>query len=219
MYLDDIAEIRQDVATLKVDVAKIQQEVQDLNEKIARASINNFSFFLELFILFYYLYIIFETIYIESEVLTKTMVVDAPTEQEKPAVTEIVKDKERVVEVSDAAKLEQCLEAVKKVETTHSKIMNDITQRVIALEKEIEHLSEIMNVMQATDKTDDIDIDINELVTKIQGIEADMERIGETIDKLFDDKEKKETRINVRASSKNQLIKILFIFTLYTNQL
>lgn len=45
MYLDDIAEIRQDVATLKVDVAKIQQEMQDLNEKIARASINNFSIF------------------------------------------------------------------------------------------------------------------------------------------------------------------------------
>lgn len=147
------------------------------------------------------------------------MVVDASTVQEKPAVTEIVKDKERVVEESDAAKLEQCLEAVKNVETTHSKIMNDITQRVIALEKEIENLSEKVNVMQATDKTDDIDIDINELVTKIQGIEADMERIGETIDKLFDDKEKKETRINVRASSKNQLIKILCIFTLNTNQL
>ncbi|XP_029659081.1 glutamine-rich protein 2-like [Formica exsecta] len=111
-------------------------------------------------------------------------------------IAQIVKDKERVVEESDAAKLEQCLEAVKNVETTHSKIMNDITQRVIALEKEIEHLSEKVNVMQATDKTDDIDIDINELVTKIQGIETDMERIGETIDKLFDDKEKKETRIN-----------------------
>ncbi|XP_070161267.1 glutamine-rich protein 2-like [Polyergus mexicanus] len=111
-------------------------------------------------------------------------------------VAQIAKDKERIVEVSDAAKLEQCLEAVKNVETTHGKIMNDITQRVIALEKEIEHLSEKVNVMQATDKTDDIDIDINELVTKIQGIEADMERIGETIDKLFDDKAKKETRIN-----------------------
>lgn len=101
--------------------------------------------------------------------------------------------------MSDAANLEQCLEAVKNVETTHNKVMNDIIERVIALEKETEYLSEKVNVMQAMDKTGDVDI--NELVTKIQGIEADMERIGETIDRLFDDKEKKETHINVRAIS------------------
>lgn len=75
--------------------------------------------------------------------------------------------------------------------------MNDIIERVIVLEKEIEYLSEKVNVMQAMDKTNGIDI--NELVTKIQGIEADMEKIGETIDRLFDDKEKKETHINVRV--------------------
>lgn len=141
------------------------------------------------------------------------MVVDVPTVPEEPVVTEVAKEK--IVEVSDVANLEQCLEAVKNVETTHGKIINDITERVVALEKEIEQLSEKVNVLQAMDKTDDVDI--NELVTKIQGIEADMERIGETMDKLFDDKEKKETYINVRASSKNQLIKILFIFILNTN--
>lgn len=97
--------------------------------------------------------------------------------------------------MSDAANLEQCLEAVKNVETTHNKVMNNIIERVIALEKETENLSEKVNVLQAMDKTDDI----NELVTKIQGIEADVERIGETIDRLFDDKEKKETHIEVRA--------------------
>lgn len=101
--------------------------------------------------------------------------------------------------MSDAANLEQCLEAVKNVETTHNKVMNDIIERVIALEKETEYLSEKVNVMQAMDKIGDVDI--NELVTKIQGIEADVERIGETIDRLFDDKEKKESHINVRANS------------------
>lgn len=101
--------------------------------------------------------------------------------------------------MSDAVNLEQCLEAVKNVETTHSKVMNDIIQRVIVLEKEIEYLSEKVNVMQAMDKTGDIDI--NELVTKIQEIEANVERIRETIDRLFDDKEKKESHINVRANS------------------
>ncbi|XP_050453971.1 glutamine-rich protein 2-like [Cataglyphis hispanica] len=106
----------------------------------------------------------------------------------------VVKDIERIVEVSDVANLEQCLEAVKQVETTHGKIINDIIERVVVLEKEIEQLSETVNAMQAIHKTDDVDI--NELVTKIQGIEGDMERIGETMDKLFDDKEKKETYIN-----------------------
>ncbi|KMQ98262.1 glutamine-rich protein 2 [Lasius niger] len=114
--------------------------------------------------------------------------------RERPAVTEVTKDKERVVEVSDVANLEQCLEAVKNVETTHGKVLSDITQRVIALEKEIDHLSEKVNVMRATERTDDIDINI--LVAKIQGIETDMERIGETMDRLLDDKEKKETHIN-----------------------
>ncbi|EFN71156.1 Glutamine-rich protein 2 [Camponotus floridanus] len=103
----------------------------------------------------------------------------------------VAKDKEKIVEVSDAANLEQCLEAVKNVETTHNKVMNDIIERVITLEKETENLSEKVNVLQAMDKTGDI----NELVTKIQGIEADVERIGETIDRLFDDKEEKEIHI------------------------
>lgn len=99
--------------------------------------------------------------------------------------------------MSDAANLEQCLEVVKNVETTHNKVMNDIIERVIVLEKGTENLSEKVNILQAMDKTGDI----NELVTKIQEIEADVERIGETIDRLFDDKEKKETHINVRANS------------------
>ncbi|CAL1683678.1 unnamed protein product [Lasius platythorax] len=128
----------------------------------------------------------------QSEILTKT--IDAPALRERPAVTEVTKDKERVVEVSDVANLEQCLEAVKNVETTHGKVLSDITQRVIALEKEIDHLSEKVDVMRATKRTDDIDINI--LVAKIQGIETDMERIGETMDRLLDDKEKKETHIN-----------------------
>lgn len=210
MYLENIAEIRRDVDILKVDVAEIQRELQDLNEKIARASVNDFSI---LFISFFYfiIYILFLKqyicIYIESEILTKT--IDAPALRERPAVAEVTKDKERVVEVSDVANLEQCLEAVKNVETTHGKVLSDITQRVIALEKEIDHLSEKVDVMRATERTDDIDINI--LVAKIQGIETDMERIGETMDRLLDDKEKKETHINVRAFSKKKLIKILFI--------
>ncbi|XP_072747287.1 uncharacterized protein [Anoplolepis gracilipes] len=102
--------------------------------------------------------------------------------------------KERIIEVSDVTNLEHCLKVVKNMETTHGKIMDDITQRVITLEKEIENLSEKMeDVIQETDKDD---IDINELVIKIQGIESDMERIGETVDRLFDDKEKKDSHIN-----------------------
>lgn len=108
--------------------------------------------------------------------------------RERPAITEVTKDKKTIVEVSD-------------------KVLSDITQRMIALEKDIEYLSEKVEV-RVTERADDIDINV--LVEKIQGIETDMEKIEETMDRLLDDKEKKETHINVRVFNK-KIIKILFI--------
>ncbi|XP_029163056.1 glutamine-rich protein 2-like [Nylanderia fulva] len=141
----DRSKIRKDVDTLKVDVAEIQQELQDLNEKLA-----------------------------QSGILTKVDV-DVLEVRDRPAVTEVTKDKKTIVEANDKA-------------------LSDITQRVIALEKDIDHLSEKVEVIRAAERADDIDINV--LVEKIQGIEMDMGRIGETMDRLLDDKEKKETHIN-----------------------
>lgn len=157
--------------------------MQDLNERVART----LTIFIFIFCLFYS---IIRYPYIEREI--PTTIVEASSIEERPVVREPIKDKEKIMEVSDAANLEQCLEAVKNVETTHSKALHDVTQRVAALETEIEQLLERVDSIQA-DKIGDI----NELVAKVQGIETDMEKIGQAMGTLLDDKEKQEMNINV----------------------
>ena len=101
--------------------------------------------------------------------------------------------------------------------------ITDVTQRIIILESEFRHLleklnsiQEKLNSIQETEKTDIAEI--NNLITKMQKIETDMEDIGEKISKLFEDKEKKEADINVRAFNNNiRLIKIFLIFFALNN--
>lgn len=156
--------------------------MQDLNERVART----LTIFIFIFCLFYS---IIRYPYIEREI--PTTIVEVPSIEERPVVREPIKDKEKIMEVSDAANLEQCLEAVKTVETTHSKVLHDITQRVATLETEIEQLLERVDIQ--ADKIGDI----NELVAKVQRIEMDMEKIGQAMGTLLDDKEKQEMNINV----------------------
>jgi len=94
--------------------------------------------------------------------------------------------------------------------------ITDVTQRIIVLESEFRHLLEKLNSIQETEKTDIAEI--NNLITKMQKIETDMEDIGEKISKLFEDKEKKEADINVRAFNNNiRLIKTFLIFFALNN--
>ncbi|XP_011702547.1 PREDICTED: glutamine-rich protein 2-like [Wasmannia auropunctata] len=123
-----------------------------------------------------------------------TTVIGAPTVKEELVVKEPIKDKEKIAEVTDAANLKQCLEAVKNVEATHGEALQEITQRVVLLETKIRHLLEKVESMQEVDKTDDEEI--KNLVAKVQEIEMDMEKIGQAMGKLLDDKEKQETDIN-----------------------
>jgi len=81
------------------------------------------------------------------------------------------------------------------VETTHGEALQDITQRVVTLEKEINNLWQKMESVEA--KTNDIDF--KEFVGKVGEIEMDMEKLGQTIDRLLDEKEERETNINVRT--------------------
>lgn len=148
-----------------------------------------------------------------------TMIVCVPLVEEKPpsvqeiesVVRELTKDKEKIAEVTDVTNLEQCLEAVKNIETTHGEVLNDVTQRVVVLESEFRHLSEKVDSIQEVDKTDNTEI--KNLITKVQEIDMDMEKIGQTMSKLLEDKEKKEAHINVRAFNNDiRLIKVLLIF-------
>ncbi|XP_018359501.1 PREDICTED: glutamine-rich protein 2-like isoform X2 [Trachymyrmex cornetzi] len=119
----------------------------------------------------------------------------APSAQEiESIVGELIKEKEKIIEVTDVTNLEQCLEAVKNVEAIHGEALNDVTQRVVVLESEFRHLLEKVNSIQEVDKTDNAEI--NNLITKVQEIETDMEKIGQTMSKLLEDKEKKEAHIN-----------------------
>jgi len=119
----------------------------------------------------------------------------APLPQEIESIVEkLIKEKEKITDVTN---LEQCLEAVKNVETTHGEALNNVTQRVILLESDFRNLLEKVNIIQEVDKTDSADV--NTLITQVQKIETDMETIGQTINKLLEDKEKKEAHINVRA--------------------
>jgi len=131
---------------------------------------------------------------IKSEISTAI----APSVEEKPVVREPIKDKEKIVEVTDVTNLEQCLEAVKNVEATHGKALHNVTQRVVVLETEIKDLLEKVDIMQEADK-----IEINNLIAKVQEIETDMEKIGQAMGRLLDDKEKQETHINVRVYNNN----------------
>ncbi|XP_018311454.1 glutamine-rich protein 2 [Mycetomoellerius zeteki] len=118
-----------------------------------------------------------------------------PSVQEiESVVRELTKDKEKIAEVTDVTNLEQCLEAVKNIETTHGEVLNDVTQRVVVLESEFRHLSEKVDSIQEVDKTDNTEI--KNLITKVQEIDMDMEKIGQTMSKLLEDKEKKEAHIN-----------------------
>ncbi|EZA56163.1 Glutamine-rich protein [Ooceraea biroi] len=186
----EIIQIRQDVDTLKTDVARMQQELNDLKEKVLQ---------------------------IESPVKTPPrmkapvetvvgapvetvvgapveMIVGAPLMPERPSAAETITDLERMIEVSDVTNLEQYMDVVKNVATTHGKVLNEITEDMVALENEIRLLSEKMDDVQATDKAHDSDID--RLHTKMQEIQMNMKKLEESTDNLLDDKEKRETHIN-----------------------
>lgn len=91
--------------------------------------------------------------------------------------------------MSDAASLED----VKDTETTYSEALQHITQRMVTMENKINNLLQKMEGIE----TRTHDIDFKEFVTKVEEIEADMEKFGQMMDRLLDEKEERETHINV----------------------
>lgn len=88
------------------------------------------------------------------------------------------------------------MEVLKEVTATQVKALSGITEDMNVLENEIRQLSERMDDAQAADKAHSSDI--NNLREKMHGIQMDMEKFEEILDKVLDDKEKEDTRINVR---------------------
>ncbi|KAG5321340.1 QRIC2 protein, partial [Acromyrmex heyeri] len=117
--------------------------------------------------------------------------------QEKPSaqeiesiVGELIKEK---IEVTGITNLEKCLEAVKNVEAAHGEALNDVAQRVVVLESELRQLLEKVNSIQEIDKIDNVEI--KNLIMKVQEMETDMEEVGQTMNNLLEDKENKEAHI------------------------
>lgn len=116
--------------------------------------------------------------------------------------TDATEDKQKVIEISNTINMKQCLESVKNLETRFEDTLHDIAQRVDTLEKEVGQLIEKMESLPVANS----EHDINELVTKVKDIQTDMERLGQTADKLLDDKESREAQLNVRTVNNKKIL-------------
>lgn len=190
-----MAEIRRDVDTLKTDVIQLQQELKVLSEIVRRTSLSQQFIFIFLANIISQLITCILYIRTETKAPTEITVLDDSLMRDKP--TEVTENKLKASDVSDTVNVKQCLEAVKNLEIKFEEALHDVTQRVDMLEKEVNSLIEKIDSVQITSSADDNGI--NELVTKIKDIQADMERLGETADKLLEDKESREAHLNVRA--------------------
>lgn len=91
------------------------------------------------------------------------------------------------------------------VEATYNKALSDVVERLDKLEKNVAHLQEKVDEAEAKTNV------INELVAKIREIETNMERLGQTADKLLEDKESREAHLNVwisKSKKKERSLKV-----------
>lgn len=96
---------------------------------------------------------------------------------------------------SNVEKLALCLEAVQKVETIET-AMKELSTRVDNLEKSTTHLSEIANNLPVSEVNSDKEK--NELQTKIQKLEDEMEKLIQT-NKIAEDKNDVTVNKNVNT--------------------
>lgn len=122
---------------------------------------------------------------------------EAPPTLGKPFAAEAIADLERTIERNDVTNVEQCMEVVKSLATTHGEVLHKVTEDMAVLDNQMNQLSEKLDDIQATDKARDSDI--NKLYSKMQNIQLDVEKFEQFVDKQLDDKEKQETNINVRS--------------------
>ncbi|KAK2579363.1 hypothetical protein KPH14_000983 [Odynerus spinipes] len=86
--------------------------------------------------------------------------------------------------------IQKCLENVQNIETT----FNTMDARVKKLEEEVALILEkLSNITIPGESGDD---ELNELVSKIQGIQEDMRKLNDTADRLIDEKEDGEMNLN-----------------------
>ena len=105
-----------------------------------------------------------------------------------------------IIEHFDDVTVAQCMEAISNVEAIHSGLIQNLNTRVTDLEKEVGCVTEKITSQGHGANS----------IAKIQAIEANIEKINETISRLMDDKENRDINTNVSYSS--------FLFILYSSQ-
>ncbi|XP_011868443.1 PREDICTED: uncharacterized protein LOC105562312 [Vollenhovia emeryi] len=116
-------------------------------------------------------------------------------------IQDVVKGDTGIIDTSLInARLDELEDKVSKMEQwlinlqTVTDILTEDIIRMVTMETNVGYLFEKVDDMQATEKTSDVNI--NKLVAKVQGIETDMEKIGQAMNRLLDDREKQETDIS-----------------------
>jgi len=104
-------------------------------------------------------------------------------------------DLEKLIDANDITNVEQCIEVVKNIASAQCKALNKVTENMACLESEICHLWEKLEDSQAIDKAHGCNI--KKLHIKAQQIQQEIQKFEEITDKLLDDKEKRDTHVNV----------------------
>ncbi|XP_046141438.1 glutamine-rich protein 2-like [Osmia bicornis bicornis] len=181
----DVKQMNQDVATLQGQVTQMKEELQNLNIKIHKSKS-------------------------EHELSKKSQVdIDASAEETEPEEksekhAEGVKEtpKETKPAPKDPSKEKQVestprkstSEAVEGADAIDSEQLQEMRERIGKLEKDVSCLFEKVESAPMAGVSGNAELD--DLVSKIQGIQIDMDKLNQTADHLIDDQENREIHLN-----------------------
>jgi len=113
----------------------------------------------------------------------------------RPYVIPETVELDSLIDAEEITNVEQCIEAVKSVASAHCKVLNKVNENMACLENEISQLWEKLEDSRALDKA--YGCNIKKLHIKTQQIQQEIQKFEEITDKLLDDKEKRDTHVNV----------------------
>ncbi|XP_078052117.1 uncharacterized protein LOC144478238 [Augochlora pura] len=172
----DIKEMHGQIVTLQKDVTKMRDDLKNLNQKVGDV----------------------QTAVAKEGEKEQSRKEQAEPETTTPATTETARSVEPSHPPSpkapDSPKKEQ-----KEVETDREEYIdqdeiNTINERLLRLEKDVICLQEFVNSAPMAGMSGNPELD--DLVSKIQSVQSDMEKLNQTADRLIDDKENRETHLN-----------------------
>ncbi|KAK9300709.1 hypothetical protein QLX08_006734 [Tetragonisca angustula] len=178
----DIKEMHKDVATLQTEVSQMKDQLTDLNEKVAKTEteLNKMLEAKE------------QPIKearkdIETEHRKETEAAKGATEIEKTASPEEEPEKTELPK-------ETLVESPKTLEETiDSEELQSIRERLEKLEKDVTFLFEKVDSAPMAGVEG---ADIDDLISRINDIQAEMEKLSQTVDRLIDDRESREMNLN-----------------------